>query len=88
MSAIPSPTAAITLIPPTHEQSVFTFHVEESRVTRFVEFLEQKGLAPWRPPVALEKEDPAGDSLIQVEVESTSTQEMMQNLVDEFLGDD
>lgn len=88
MNATSSPASAITLIPPTHEQSVFAFHVEESLATRFIEHLEQKGLTPWRPPVPLEKEDAEGESIIQIEVESTSTQEMMQNLVDEFLGEE
>ncbi len=78
----------IVLIPPTHEQSVHTFHVEEPLVTRFVEHLAQKGLTPWRPPSPLEKDSPDGAQLIQVEVETTSTQAMLQNLIDEFLGDE
>lgn len=81
-------TFPIVLIPPTHEQSVFTFHVEEPLVTRFVEYLGQKGLTPWRPPTALEKSAPDGADLMQVEVETTSTQAMLQNLIDEFLSDE
>lgn len=77
----------ITLIPPTHEQSIFTFHVEEALLPRFLEYLRQKELSPWRPPVPLEKTDPQGATLIQVEVETPATQAMLQDLVDEFLDE-
>ena len=81
-------TDSIILIPPTHEQSIYSFHIEEPLVTRFVEFLGQKGLKPWRPPVPLEKAGPNGEPLIEVDVESPSTQAMMEQLITEFLGDD
>lgn len=76
----------ITLIPPDHEQSVFTFHVEEPLVHRFIEHLAHKGLVPWRPPVNVEKAAPDGEPLIQVEVDTASTEEMLQDLINEFLG--
>ncbi|HEY1082795.1 MAG TPA: hypothetical protein VGE29_11060 [Prosthecobacter sp.] len=81
-------TDPIILIPPTHEQSVYSFHVEEPLVTRFVEFLAQKGLSPWRPPVPLEKTGPNDEPLIQVDVESPATQAMMEDLKREFLKGD
>ena len=81
-------TFPIVLIPPTHEQTVYAFHVEEPLVTRFLEHLAQKGLTPWRPPFPLEKNAPDGAELIQVEIETTSTQAMLQNLIDEFLDDE
>lgn len=78
----------ITLIPPDHEQSVFTFHVEEPLVQRFLVHLGNKGLVPWRPPVNLEKEAEDGEAMVQIEVDTASTEEMLQDLVDEFLGKD
>ncbi|SKB01000.1 hypothetical protein SAMN02745166_03281 [Prosthecobacter debontii] len=79
-------TDPIILIPPTHEQSVYGFHVEERLLTRFLEFLEQKGLSPWRPPVPLDKNDANEQPLIQVDVESKATQAMMEDLKTEFLS--
>ncbi|MEN3943383.1 hypothetical protein WJU23_18930 [Prosthecobacter sp. SYSU 5D2] len=76
----------INLIPPTHEQSVFTFHVEEPLANRFLDHLKQKGLEPWRPPVPLEKDAPDGEQVIQIEVETTATEEMLQDLIREFLN--
>lgn len=78
----------INLIPPTHEQSVFTFHVEESLTTRFLEHLMLKGLTPWRPPVPLEKDAPDGEQIIQIEVETTATEAMLQDLINAFLNEE
>ena len=78
----------INLIPPTHEQSVFTFHVEEKLVNRFLDRLELKGLTPWRPPTPLEKDAPDGEQVIQIEVETTATEAMLQDLINEFLNDE
>jgi hypothetical protein len=78
----------IQLIPPTHEQSVFTFHVEERLATRLLEHLKVKGLEPWRPPAPLEKEAPDGEQIIQIEVETAATEAMLQDLIDEFLNEE
>lgn len=81
-------TDPIILIPPTHEQSVYSFHVEEKLLTRFLEFLEQKGLTPWRPPVNLEKENEDAESLVQVDIETEATHAMLEDLKAEFLKTD
>ncbi|TDU71172.1 hypothetical protein EI77_02294 [Prosthecobacter fusiformis] len=78
----------IVLIPPTHEQSIFAFHVEEPLVRRFLEYLEQKGLTPWRPPAPLEKTAEDGADMIQIEVETKSTEGMLQDLINEFLHEE
>ncbi len=76
---------SIILIPPTHEQSVHSFHIEEPLLSRFLEFLSGKGLSPWKPPVELDKNSENGEPLIQVDVESKSTPAMMEDLKKEFL---
>src|SRR4051812_29436739 len=55
----------IILIPPTHEQSLFSFHVEESPAEGFVDFLKQKGFVLWRPPTEQEKTGPDGRKVIE-----------------------
>ncbi|MBB5038713.1 hypothetical protein [Prosthecobacter dejongeii] len=79
---------SILLIPPTDEQSVFSFHLVESLLPRFITFLEQKNLTPWRTPTALDKTGPDGQPLYQVDVDSPATQAMMEDLRQEFLGDE
>lgn len=76
----------IILIPPTHEQSVYSFHIEKPLLSRFVEFLAGKGLSPWKPPVDLDKISENNEPLVQVDVESKSTHAMMEDLKKEFLG--
>ncbi len=76
----------IVLIPPTHEQSVFSFHVEESLMPSFQEFLRGKGLTPWRPPVTLEnKQGPDGSQIIQIDFETDKKQSELEALAAEFL---
>ena len=77
-------TASIVLIPPTHEQSVFSFHVEESLAPGFLAFLKAQGLTPWRPPVALDKDGADGEQLVQLEFESNLPQDQLEALVEEY----
>lgn len=79
-------TSPIIVIPPTHEQSLYSFHVEAPQVTSFLEFLASKGITPWRPPVPLDKTAPDGQQEIQIEIDSESSQNTVQGWVDEFLS--
>lgn len=79
---------SIILIPPTDEQSIFSFHLVESMLPRFVTFLEQKSLTPWRTPTSLDKTGPDGEALYQVDVDSPASHAMMEDLRQEFLGEE
>ncbi len=82
-----SQTEEIVLIPPTHEQSVYSFHVEEELVEPFLAFLQSHGMTPWRPPEDQNKTGPHGHRIVQVEVDTETSQGTLEGLVQMFLAD-
>lgn len=76
---------SIILIPPTHEQTVFTFHAEKSVAPQFLDYLEQNDVTPWRPVEEPEKMGPDGLLVTQIEVDPKLGQERLQGLMDTFL---
>jgi hypothetical protein len=74
----------IILIPPTHEQSVFTFQVQKAWSDALVRFLKERGITPWRPPRAQENLGPDGQQVIDVEVNDSRRPEAMEALLWEF----
>ncbi|TLD71415.1 hypothetical protein FEM03_07765 [Phragmitibacter flavus] len=77
---------SIILIPPTHEQTVTTFHAEKSVAQAFLDYLKQNDVTPWRPPEEPEKSGPDGLQVVQIEVETSLSQERLQELMDTFLA--
>jgi hypothetical protein len=79
----------IIIIPPTHEQSVFSFHVERDLADPFLRYLESKDLTPWRPPTAQPKTGPNGHEVtqIQIDVETVMPEASLRQLVADFLKD-
>jgi hypothetical protein len=76
----------IILIPPTHEQTVFTYHVEHSIAEEFLEFLKQHNVTPWRPPQTPEKSGSDGKSVMQIEIDTSVGDPRLRNLMDSFLS--
>ena len=75
----------IIVIPPTHEQSTPSFHVEASLVEPFIHFLGEHGLTAWEPPEALDKEGPGPGGIVEIEIEADTPVARLERLKDEFL---
>ncbi len=75
----------IAIIPPTHEQSLFSFHVEQDLANSFLLHLKAQGLTPWRPPIVQEKEGPHGFGVTQIEVDTKRSQKDLEEMVAGFL---
>lgn len=75
----------IVVIPPTHEQSTPSFHVESSLAQPFLAFLKSKGIVAWQPPAQLEKSGPDNRCIIEIEVEAGTPETFLESLVTEFL---
>ena len=78
----------IILLPPTHEQSTPTYHVEGQLSSAFIEFLEHKGVSIWQPPVVLEKRGPGDHPIVEIEIEAGTSVTMLEGLIPEFLESD
>lgn len=74
----------IILIPPTHEQSVYTFQLLKKWEGHFLEFLKKRGITPWRPPTTQNLAGPDGNPVVEVEVDVKDSVEAMQRLLEEF----
>ncbi len=75
----------IILIPPTHEQSTPSFHVEGSLAKSFLEFLKSKSITAWQPPESLGKRGPDHRPVVQIEIEAGTSPNMLEGLIGEFL---
>lgn len=76
----------IILLPPTHEQTLPTFHVEGSLADAFLAFLKKKGVDAWQPPEVLEKRGPDDRRTVEVAVEAETPMNMLEDLMEEFLA--
>jgi len=75
----------IVVIPPTHEQSVFSFHVEQGLTKPFLRHLDSQGLTPWRSPTVEEKTGPDGRPVTQIDVDTDLSEAKLEQMVEEFL---
>jgi len=75
----------IILIPPTHEQSTPSFHVEGSLAGAFLDFLSSKGITAWQPPEVMGKRGPDHQPIVEIEIEANTSEEMLEGLIEEFL---
>lgn len=75
----------IILIPPNHEQSTPSYHVEGPLASSFIEFLEEKAISIWQPPQLLEKRGPGGHPIVEIEIEAGTSVTRLEGLIPEFL---
>jgi hypothetical protein len=75
----------IVLIPPTHEQSTPSFHVEDALFEPFIEFLESRGVRIAEEPEVLGRMGPHGSPLHEIEVEAGTPLPRLESLQREFL---
>jgi hypothetical protein len=74
-------TESITLFPPTHEQSLPTFHVREDLRSRFIAFLEQEGFQ-----VAEQPEHISGTGVAEILLEAGTPLEQLESAQARFLA--
>ncbi len=77
----------IILIPPTHEQSAPSFHVEGSQAGAFLEFLAGKGITAWQPPDIVGKRGPDHLPIVEIEIEAGTSPNRLEGLIGEFLAE-
>lgn len=76
----------IILIPPTHEQTPPSFHVEGSLAEAFLGFLKDKGIEAWQPPEVLEKKGPDDRRTVEIAIEAETPLPQLEALMEEFLA--
>lgn len=76
----------IILLPPTHEQSVYTFHVAEPLAEKFLKHLKNQGVSPWRPVTPQPKLAPDASPVVQIEIDVAIGEERLRKLIDSFHG--
>jgi hypothetical protein len=76
----------IVLFPPTHEQTLPSFHVEGSLAEPFLEFLRARGLEAWQPPEILEKTGPDALRTVEILMEAETPLPRLEALMNEFLA--
>jgi hypothetical protein len=81
------PSQRIVLLPPTHEQSLPTFHVEESLLEGFLEFLKARGFKLGQPPEALGRLDKGGVPFVEVELEANTPMPDLERALQDFCDD-
>jgi hypothetical protein len=72
---------AVILFPPTHEQSLPTFHVREDLRSKFVEFLAEEGFQLGEPPEHL-----TGTAVTEVLVEAGTPLDKLNATREKFLA--
>lgn len=75
----------IILLPPTHEQTLPSFHVEGSLADAFQVFLKNRGVEAWQPPEVLEKRGSDHLRTVEIAVEAGTPMNQLQGLMEEFL---
>lgn len=76
----------IVLIPPTHEQSTPSFHVQAALLKRFADFLRERGVNIVQPPEATGQTGPQAAPLAELEIESGTPLDELERLRGEFLA--
>ncbi len=75
----------IILLPPTHEQSTPSFHVEGTLADSFLAFLKTHNITAWQPPEKLEKRGPDNRRIVEIEIEADTPPAMLEGLIKKFL---
>ncbi len=76
---------SIILIPSNHEQSTPSFHVMGSMADAFLAFLKSNGITIWQEPKTLPKVGPDGQPLIEIEVQSETPRDQLEQIIPQFL---
>jgi hypothetical protein len=77
----------IIVIPPTHEQTTPSFHIEGGLAAAFLEFLKTKGITAWQPPEKLETKGEDHRSIVEVEIEAGTPLSKLEALAEAFLSE-
>lgn len=75
----------IILIPPNHEQSWPSFHVEEALLAPLLAHLKDNDIEPMQEPEALGDLGPKGNSLFEVEVSDSYKVDQLEQVLSSFL---
>ncbi len=75
----------IILIPPNHEQSWPSFHVEEALLEPLLAHLKANGIEPMQEPEPLGNLGPKGNSLFEVEVSDDCKVEQLEEVLSSFI---
>jgi len=75
----------IVLIPPTHEQSTPSFHVQESLFEPFIHYLRTHGVHVTEEPEVLGPLGPHNSLLHEIEIEAGTPLPRLETLMHDFL---
>lgn len=76
----------IILLPPTHEQSLPTYHVVGPISEDFIKFLEERSVPIQQPPHVLEKRGPGDHPIVEVLIEADTPVAQLEAFIPEFLA--
>lgn len=76
----------VIVIPPTHEQSNPSFHVQSSVAKDFIRFLGDRGIEAFEPVSKIDKSGDDGRRIIEIDIESETPVNKLEALADEFLS--
>lgn len=77
----------VILIPPNHEQSWPSFHVEEALLSALLAHLKANGIEPMQEPEPLGDLGPKGNSLYEVEVSDDHKVPELEKVLTSFLSE-
>jgi hypothetical protein len=75
----------IILLPPTHEQSLPSFHLREDLLTGFLAYLEEHGFNVVEEPEPLGNLGPDSAPLIEVKIEANTPVDKLEAAMEDFL---
>lgn len=75
---------AVILLPPTHEQSNPSFHVQGSLAADFIRFLGGKGYRAWEPVSKIDKVGSDNHRVVEIDIESDTPMDKLEALIKEF----
>jgi len=74
----------VILLPPTHEQSNPSFHVQGSLAADFIRFLGENGYRAWEPVSKIDKAGSDHRRVVEIEIEADTPMEKLEALVKKF----
>lgn len=76
----------VIVIPPTHEQSNPSFHVQSSVAKDFIRFLGDRGIEAFEPVSKIDKSGEDGRRIVEIDIESETPVNKLEALASEFLS--
>lgn len=75
----------VILLPPTHEQSNPSFHVQGSLAKDFIRFLGKHDISAWEPVSKIPKLGTDHKRIVEIDIESDTPTDKLEALIKEFL---